>query len=74
MFFDGRSDFYGAEFMKAYIDLVQVRPGWQNRLAEWKFTHALLPKDYSLATVLPLVGWRELYRDSTAVVLQGPNQ
>ena len=29
VFFDGRSDFYGAEFLKQYSRLVQVRPGWR---------------------------------------------
>ena len=29
VFFDGRSDLYGAEFLKHYSRLVQVRPGWR---------------------------------------------
>ncbi|MFN7921204.1 MAG: hypothetical protein U0Q16_13980 [Bryobacteraceae bacterium] len=70
VFFDGRSDFYGAAFMKDYIALVQVRPGWERQLDRWRFTHALLPSDYALAAVLPLKGWREVYRDGTAVLLE----
>ncbi|MBN8734038.1 MAG: hypothetical protein J0L64_26105 [Acidobacteria bacterium] len=72
VFFDGRSDYYGAAFMKDYIALVQVRPHW---LSLWKrhgFTHAVLPLDYSLNSVLPTLGWRELHRDSTVVLWTQP--
>jgi hypothetical protein len=72
VFFDGRSDFYGMEFMKKYVELVQVRPGWRDELASHRFTHALLPEKYSLVAALPLIGWTEVYRDSTAVLLQAP--
>ena len=32
VFFDGRSDLYGADFLKQYSRLVQVRPGWRDVL------------------------------------------
>ncbi len=70
VFFDGRSDFYGADFMKQYIRLVQVRPGWQDQLARFDFTHALLPRDYSLVAALKEAGWDLVYEDRTAVLLQ----
>jgi hypothetical protein len=69
VFFDGRSDFYGADFLKAYGRMVQVRPGWQEEFARWNFTHALLPPDFSLVPALETRGWTELYRDGTAVLL-----
>jgi hypothetical protein len=72
VFFDGRSDYYGVRFMRDYIELVQARPGLERRLDRFQFTHALLPKDYSLLTVLPHLGWREMYRDGTAVLLKAP--
>ena len=70
VFFDGRSDFYGSKFLKDYIDLVQLRPGWREQLRAHGFTHALVPTKSSLAGVLPLTGWREMWRDSTAVLLE----
>ncbi len=69
VFFDGRSDFYGADFMKSYSRLVQARPGWQAEFARWHFTHALVPPDYALTAALESAGWTELYRDKTAVLL-----
>ena len=41
VFFDGRSDFYGAEFLKQYSRMVQVRPGWREYWDSFQFTHAL---------------------------------
>lgn len=72
VFFDGRSDYYGVDFMRNYIELVQVRPGFERQLESFGFTHALLPVNYSLLAVLPRMGWREVYRDGTAVVLEAP--
>ncbi len=74
VFFDGRSDFYGADFLKSYSRIVQVRPNWQKDFSRWNFTHALLPVDYSLIPALKAEGWTEMHRDSTAVLLASPLQ
>ncbi len=70
VFFDGRSDFYGSDFMKQYVRLVEVRPGWRKQVDDWRFTHALLPNDYSLLAGLQQAGWRTVWRDSTATLLE----
>jgi len=47
VFFDGRSDLYGAEFLKQYA--ASSRSGrLVGILAVFPLTHALLPNDYSL--------------------------
>jgi hypothetical protein len=69
VFFDGRSDLYGSEFLKQYARLTQLRPGWRAQLDEFGFTHALLPNDYSLVPALEALGWKRLYRDGTATLL-----
>jgi len=71
VFFDGRSDFYGAEFLKQYGRLVQVRPGWRQYFDSFGFTHALLPPDAPLTAALEQAGWRPIYSDGTAVLLAG---
>lgn len=72
VFFDGRSDFYGAEFMKRYIRLMELRPGWKAEMARWQFTHALLPVTAPLSAALEDAGWMVRYRDQVAVLLVAP--
>jgi hypothetical protein len=69
VFFDGRSDYYGLEFMKDYIRLVEVRPGWQDEVNRFGFTHALIPNRYSLLPALESLGWRTRYRDEHVSLL-----
>jgi hypothetical protein len=70
VFFDGRSDFYGAEFLKQYGRLVQVRPGWQEYWNQFRFSQALLPLDAPLIPALEGIGWRPVYQDETVVLLE----
>ena len=74
VFFDGRSDLYGSEFLKQYARLTQLRPGWRAQIDEFGFTHALLPNDYSLVPALESLGWKRLYRDETATLLARVNR
>jgi hypothetical protein len=69
VFFDGRSDLYGAEFLKQYARMVQVRPGWRDYWDSFHFTHALVPNDYSLVPALEQRGWSAIYHDPTATLL-----
>ena len=55
--------------MKEYIKLVEVRPGWQQQIEKWHFTHALLPNTYSLVPALEQAGWKRLYRDASVTLL-----
>ena len=70
VFFDGRSDFYGSDFMKNYIEMVEVRPDWRRKFDAWGFTHALVPNTYSLGAALRESGWRPIHRDATATLLE----
>lgn len=70
VFFDGRSDFYGVEFMKNYIRLVEARPGWKEQVTQFGFTHALLPNHYTLVQGLKDWGWRQRYRDGVVTLLE----
>jgi hypothetical protein len=71
VFFDGRSDLYGAEFLKQYSRMVQVRPGWREYWESFHFTHALVPNDYPLIPALEQIGWRAVYHDQTVTLLAG---
>jgi len=74
VWFDGRSDFYGAPYMKEYIDTVEVRKGARERIVQMGFTHALLPNRYSLIPALETLGWKRLYADETATLLEAPQR
>ncbi len=69
VFFDGRSDLYGAEFLKQYGRLIQVLPGWQKYWNSFGFTHALLPTDSALVPALEQLGWSPIFDDKTATLL-----
>lgn len=70
VYFDGRSDYYGAEFLKEYVAMIELRAGWEETAAKYGFTHALLPVRYSLIPALEKQGWRRRYADATSVLLE----
>jgi hypothetical protein len=70
VYFDGRSDFYGAAFMKQYLDILEVRPGWEDAMRPLHFTHALLPNRYALLAALEQGGWKTLYKDNVCTLLE----
>jgi hypothetical protein len=74
VFFDGRSDFYGTEFIGRYSGLLDLGPGWRNEFNRWNFTHALLSPNCPLISALEAGGWQELHRDRTAVLLTGKSR
>ena len=73
VYFDGRSDFYGSQFMKDYLRLMEARPGWREIAARYSFTHALLPVDSPLLDALASSGWKTNYKDATAALLARPD-
>ena len=69
VFFDGRSDLYGARFLENYGKIVQLRPGWKPLWDSFGFTEALLPNQAPLIDALKLTGWNQVYQDGTATIL-----
>ena len=70
VYFDGRSDFYGADFMKQYLILINAQPGWRDIVRSYRFTHALLPRESALKAALEQAGWAALHNDSVAALLE----
>jgi hypothetical protein len=71
VFFDGRSDFYGAAAGEDYRTLLGAGPGWPQVMARYGFSVALLPRDWPLGRILEREpGWRVVYRDAQTVLLE----
>lgn len=67
---DGRAGFFGDEVLRDYLEVMELRPGWQEVLARRKPDWLLVPSQAAIANVVPVTGrWRELYADSTAALL-----
>jgi hypothetical protein len=68
-FVDGRTDLFGDEILKQYLQVWQVEEGFAEVLEAWDIRLVLVEPNAPLARVLPLQGWRTLYADEKAVVL-----
>jgi hypothetical protein len=68
MVVDDRHDFYGEEFLKSYLKMVHVEPGWEDFLRQHQARCVLVPKDSALANILAeTTGWRAIYSDDVAM-------
>ncbi len=73
---DDRHDLYGEEFLKSYLKMMKVQPGWKEFLQEHQVRCLVLAREAALTNLLlemqmPLEkpDWIEVYGDDTAVVL-----
>ena len=71
VFVDGRSDFYGDDFEDKYIDVMNVKYGWEQTLARFNVDTVLLPPSAPLAGALKeSQKWRVAYDDGIALVFR----
>ena len=69
VFVDGRADLYGDDLLGQFKTAVQLRPGWQRVLQQWRVGTVLVPASCALAQGLALEpDWFVEYRDAQAVV------
>ncbi|MGA8501751.1 MAG: hypothetical protein WB683_09405, partial [Candidatus Sulfotelmatobacter sp.] len=67
MVIDDRHDFYGEEFLKSYLKMMNVGPGWQDFLQQNQARCVVVPKDSALANILAeTAGWKAIYSDDVA--------
>ena len=68
---DDRHDLYGSEYLKQYLKIIRVEPGWDQALAVTGSSWLLLPNQSAAATLLRQVpAWKVAYADETAVIFQ----
>ena len=65
---DDRHDFYGEEFLKSYLKMIHVQPGWEDFLQQHPAQCVLVPNDSALANILlETRHWKAVYSDDVAV-------
>ncbi len=71
VFIDGRSDFYGAKFGEAYLEVIGGNYKWEKNLAQYGVDTILLSVGSSLASTLKESRrWRTVYDDGVAIVFR----
>jgi hypothetical protein len=71
VFVDDRHDFYGAEFLKNYLQAIRVTHDWEKALDENRVNWVLVPSESPLANILKITGrWTVIHEDATAVLFQ----
>jgi hypothetical protein len=69
VFVDGRTDIYEDEFLRDYIQVTFIRPGWKEVLDRYGVRLALTERDSFLAAILATQPeWRLAYGDDQAVI------
>ena len=73
MVVDDRHDFYGEQFLKSYLKMMHVEPGWGEFLQQHQAHCVVVPRDSALANILvETPGWQPIYSDDVAVVFARP--
>jgi hypothetical protein len=71
VFVDGRSDFYGDDFVRKYLDVMNVKYDWQQTLDQFGINTILLSPGTPLAgAVKESSRWRVVYDDGIALVFR----
>jgi hypothetical protein len=71
VFVDGRSDFYGNDFEEKYIDVLNVKYGWEKTLSGFGVDTVLMPPTAPLSGALKESSrWHVVYDDGIAVVFR----
>jgi hypothetical protein len=71
VFVDGRSDFYGDDFGERYLDLLNVKFGWEKTLERYAIDTVVLNPQTALASTLKISrDWRVAYDDGVAIVFR----
>ncbi len=69
VFMDDRHDFYGEPFVRDYLKVKRIEPGWQQVLEKQRVNWVLIPPDWTLANALKeLPQWRVIYDDHRAIL------
>jgi hypothetical protein len=75
VFVDGRSDFYGPDFVQKSVDVLNVKYGWEQTLDKFGVNTILLPPSMPLAGALKECSrWPLVYDDGVALVFRSASR
>jgi hypothetical protein len=75
VFVDGRSDFYGPDFVQKSVDALNVKYGWEQTLDKFGVNTILLPPSMPLTGALKECSrWRLVYDDGVALVFRSASR
>lgn len=69
IFMDGHTHIYGEALTREYEQVATLSPGWEKVFEKYDIAWAILRAANPLEDALFARGWREVYRDETAVIL-----
>jgi len=72
VYLDGRADLYSDEEFFEWLDLIEAKPGWEEKLGSFKVKYILLPPEMKLVEAAELQNWQVLFQDETSVLLKKP--
>lgn len=71
VFIDGRSDFYGQDMLETYAQVIDVKPGWERVLNNYRVGLVLISPESALASALQLKPeWKRVYVDRVAAIYE----
>jgi hypothetical protein len=70
IFMDGHTHIYGEALTREYEQVATLSPGWEDVLEKYGVAWAILRAANPVEEALSARGWREVYRDETAVILR----
>ncbi len=69
VFFDGRADIYGNEKLQEYLNVANMRPGWEKVLDKYDINWIIYDTDSPLSQILAMKkDWKLVYTDNIASI------
>lgn len=69
VYIDGKIDFYGEEYTREYLRVINAQPGWEEILVKYSVDWMIVPVENVLAeTIREQKDWVAVYADQTALV------
>jgi len=70
VFIDGQTDFYGEALTRQYLEVLSAEDGWPEIIEAYDVAWAILPPNEIVTHLMEVdLGWEEVYRDDTAVIV-----